>query len=102
MRRGDGIYRRRRTWWLDFVHNGERHVKRLGRNINRTVARELASVERAAILKAEAGIGGKKRKDISFEKASEEFLKWAAANKRPGTVQFYRYCLKALAVSFAG
>ena len=42
------------------------------------------------------------QKDISFEKAAEEFLKWAEANKRPGTVQFYQYCLKALNGPFAG
>jgi hypothetical protein len=30
---------------------------RLGKNISRTVAKELASVKRGAILKGEAGIG---------------------------------------------
>ena len=43
-RRGDGIYLRGKTWWLDFVHRGERHVLRIGSNINRTVAKEIASV----------------------------------------------------------
>jgi len=28
-RRGDGIYLRRNTWWLDFTHEGTRHVARL-------------------------------------------------------------------------
>ncbi len=65
-RRGDGLYQRGKTWWLDFTHDGRRHVARLGRNINRTVAGELASVQRAAILKGEAGIGGPKRKDIAL------------------------------------
>jgi hypothetical protein len=31
-------------------------------------------------LKQEAGIDGRKRKDISFDKAAEEFLRWAEAN----------------------
>ena len=66
-RRGDGIYLRGRTWWLDFRHNGTRHQERIGRGINKTVAREIAQVKRAAILKGEAGIG-KKRKDISFDR----------------------------------
>ena len=57
-RRGDGIYRRGPTWWLDFTHRGDRHVVRLGRGITKTVARELAAVQRAAILRGEAGIGG--------------------------------------------
>jgi len=76
-RRGDGLILRGKTWWLDFTHMGERHQSRLGKNVSRTVARELAAVERAKILKGEAGIGGKGRKDISFDKAVEEFIKWA-------------------------
>lgn len=101
-RKGDGIYVRGKTWWLDFVHFGNRHVVRLGKNISRTVARELASVERAKILKGEAGIGTRKRRDISFDKAKEEFLTWARANKKPGTAEFYGYCMQSLSRSFAG
>src|SRR5688572_2315919 len=82
-RRGDGLVLRGKTWGLDFSHQGQRHQVRLGRNISRTVARELAVVERAKALKQEAGIGGKKRKDVLFDKAAEEFLKWAEANHRP-------------------
>jgi hypothetical protein len=59
-RRGDAIHLRGRTWWLDFTHRSERHVLRLGRGITKTVARELASVQRGAILRGEAGIGGPK------------------------------------------
>lgn len=99
-RRGEGIYQRGRTWWLDFVHGGQRHQVRLGRNINRTVAGEIGSVKRAAILKGEAGIG-RKRKDIAFDKAAEEFLKWARANKRPATVQSYESCVSRLKRSFS-
>jgi integrase len=101
-RRGDGIYKRGRTWWLDFTDHGKRHVARLGANINRTVAKELASVERAAILRGEAGIGGPKRKDVTFEAARDEFLTWAEANKRPRTVTSYRQGLGQLAKVFGG
>jgi integrase len=100
-RRGDGIYLRGRTWWLDFVHDGQRHVARLGKGISRTVAGELARVKRGEILKGEAGIG-RKRKDIGFDDARKEFEKWAEANKRPRTVRTYRQCLEALAKSFTG
>jgi hypothetical protein len=33
-RRGDGLYQRGKTWWLDFTHKGRRHVVRLGRGIS--------------------------------------------------------------------
>src|SRR4029077_15417922 len=97
-RRGDGIYLRGRTWWLDFVHRGDRHVVRIGSNINRTVAKEIASVERAMSLPGETGIG-KKRKDISFEKAKGEFLAWAKTNLNARTLKSYAECLKRLSES---
>lgn len=37
-RRGDGIYPRSQTWWLDFTHGGKRPIARLEKGINRTVA----------------------------------------------------------------
>lgn len=100
-RRGDGIYLRGKTWWLDFRHDGVRYAVRLGKNVSKTVARELASVKRGQILKGEAGIG-RKRKDLPFEKAIEDFLAWAKANKRPRTHESYRYCLEELKKSFTG
>lgn len=57
-RRGDGVYLRNKTWYLDFTHQHKRHITRLGAHISRTAARELASVTRARILKGEAGVGG--------------------------------------------
>ncbi len=52
------------------------------------MAREIAQVKRAAILKGEAGIG-KKKKDISFAKAAELFLQWTEANRKPKTLKYY-------------
>src|SRR2546426_5284105 len=81
-RRSDGLVLRGKTWWLDFYDNGELHRERLGKNINRSVAGEIAAVKRAAILKGEAGIG-KKKKDLLYDDARNEFLKWVKANKKP-------------------
>lgn len=100
-RRGDAIYLRGKTWWLDFMHEGRRHCVRIGRQINRTVASEIATVKRAGILKGESGIG-RRRKDLLFEKAKDQFLKWAEANRRPNTVASYRQCLAELARTFGG
>ena len=55
-RKGDGLYLRgkgdkaTRVWWLDFRHHGTRHVAKIGKGISRSVARELASIKRAAFL----------------------------------------------------
>jgi len=102
MRTGDGIYQRKETWWLDFMHEGQRHIKRLGKGITLSVAKELASVERAAVLKGEAGIGGKKKKDMTFDKAAEAFLSWTQANRRLNTWRDYRLCITQLTKSFSG
>ena len=100
-RRGDALYLRGKTWWLDFRHNGTRHAVRLGKGISRSVAKELASVKRGAILKGEAGIG-KKRKDCSFEKAKAAYLVWMQTNTRPRTQRVYTQALDQLSKSFAG
>ena len=99
-RTGEGLYPRGKTWYLDFRHDGQRHVIRLGKSISRTVARELAQVKRAAILKGEAGIGGK-RKDILFKEARVKFEAWMETEKRPNTVRRYKQCLIQLARAFA-
>jgi integrase len=86
---------------LDTRINGRRYVVRLGKGITRSVAKELAQVKRAAILKGEAGIV-KPRRDLTFEEACKRFEAWAAANKKPRTVTSYRECLRRLAETFAG
>src|SRR5574340_1420828 len=100
-RKGDGLYQRGTVWYLDFRHEGERHTVRIGRNIKRHVAAEIAGVKRAEILKGAAGIG-RKRRDLSFERSREHFERWATANKKPRTVKSYKECLRRLAESFAG
>ena len=100
-RRHDGIYIRGKTWWLDFRHDGKRHIVRLGKGINKTVAHELAGIKRGDILKGEAGIT-QKRANLSFDKAAENFLTWVKANKRPKTITSYGYCIGQLKRSFGG
>lgn len=101
-RRGDGLYLRRRTWWLDFTHAGQRYHARLGKGITRTVAAEIAVLKRGQILRGETGIGPKRRQDLTFDKAREHFLTWVKANRRPKTHKSYSHCLASLATSFSG
>jgi integrase len=100
-RHGDGLYLRGQTWYLDCRINGARHVIKLGKNIKRTVAGELANVKRAAILKGEAGIG-KKRKDCTFDKATAAYVTWMTTNCRPRTQRVYMQALNQLSRSFTG
>ena len=43
-RRGDAIYRRGNTWWLDAHIGGQRYQTKLGKNITRSAAQELAQL----------------------------------------------------------
>jgi len=98
-RKGDGIFKRGNVWRLDAIINRRRWQVQLGKGINRTTAQEIATAKRAAILKGDVGIIVK-RKDVSFEKAAEEFLKWAEANKRPKTYTTYKSIVNRLKESF--
>ncbi len=100
-RRGTGLYKRGTVWYLDFRHNGRRHVIRIGRHINRTVATEIAQVKRAAIVRNEAGIRDQ-RKDLLFKDARAKFERWTEANKKPNTIVTYKECLRRLGESFNG
>jgi site-specific recombinase XerD len=53
------------------------------------VAAEIATTRRGEILKGNAGTL-KKKKDISFDKAAEEFLSWAKIEKRLKITKTYR------------
>ncbi len=99
-RRGDGIYLRGRTWRLDFRHDGRRYIVRLGRNINRTAAQDIASVKRAAILKGEVGIAAKAPANPPLDKAVSLYLD--TSTLKPLTRQRYQSSLRRLAGYFPG
>lgn len=99
-RRGDGIYERGdKNWWMDIWINGVRYQKHLGKGIPRRVALDLSRIQRAAILKGDAGIN-KKPKDLSFRDARAKFETWAEQEKRPTTMRGYRQCLDQLERAF--
>jgi len=100
-RKGDGLILRGKSWYLDCTINGQRHQRRLGKGISRSIAQELAQIQRAAILKGEVGIG-RKKKDLTFDDARKKFEAWADANKKPGTAKEYKDSLRRLAESFSG
>ena len=83
-RTGDGIYLRGNAWGLDFLHKGVRHQVSLGRNIKKSVAKELATIERGKSSAARPA-SGKKKKDILFDQAKVDFLTWVkrTSGRRP-------------------
>jgi hypothetical protein len=100
-RKGDGIFKRGKVWRLDCFINGRRHQGQLGKGITRSVALELATAHKAAILRGEAGILQKK-KDLTFEKASADFLSAKKGELRANTYRSYETCLNSLAEHLKG
>jgi integrase len=98
-RKGDGIYLRKNTWWLDAIINGRRYQMPLGKNIKRSAASEIATAKRAGILKAEVGIA-RKKKDMTFENAARMFLDWARTQRSVRTHGDYEVCMGKLRDSF--
>jgi len=101
-RKGDGIYQRGKIWYLDCRIKGQRYVMKLGTGFTRTVAAELANIEKTKMYQGEAGTLKKKQKDLTFEDAANAFLKHAAVERRPRTYLTYKECCGRLRVSFAG
>ncbi|MBI5315861.1 MAG: site-specific integrase [Nitrospirae bacterium] len=102
MRRGDGLILKGKSWYLEARIGGKRYQKRLGKGITRKIALELAQVVRGQILKGELGIGGKKKKDLSFSEARKRFEDWMHSDKKPNTIRSYAACLRALEKTFGG
>jgi integrase len=100
-RKGDGIYKRGKVWRLDCVIAGRRHQGQLGRGITRSVALELATAYRAAVLRGEVGILQKK-KDLLFENAVKDFLEAAKGRIRANTYRSYETSLESIAGAFKG
>lgn len=100
VRKGDGLVLKGKSWFLEARINGVRYQKKLGRGISRSVAAELAQVLRGSILKNEAGIGGRKKKDLSFTEARQKFEDWMASDRKANTIRSYAACLRVLAKTF--
>lgn len=100
-RHGDAIHQRGPSWFLDCVINGVHYHRKLGRGISRSVAAQNAKVIRGKIVQGDLGFA-KKAKDLAFDEARKRFEEWAVANKKPGTAQAYKECLRRLAESFSG
>ena len=81
-RRGDGLYQRGKTWWLDFTHEGARYVARLGKGITARwpASWRASSAPRSSRARpASAGRSGGPR----VRESDRGFMAWADANKRP-------------------
>ena len=99
-RRGDGLYQAKNgSWKLDCWIHGQRIRKSFGR-IAEKLARDLATAERAAMLRGQAGILPPTRRDVTFERAVREFRERHLPSLRETTRRAYGQELDRLAAHF--
>ncbi len=72
---GDSIYKRGRSWILDFQRRGRRHKVTLGPLPNRSAAREVAAKIRGEIIAQGHGIAARPAPSLSLEKAAKLLIK---------------------------
>ena len=99
---GDSIYKRGRSWVLDFRYKGERHKITLGALPNRSAAKEVAAKRRGEIIAQGHGIAARPAPSLPLEKAAKLLVEWARGDGRPKTARRYEIVLKPVLRYFAG
>lgn len=86
---GDGLYKRGRSWIVDFRYQGKRYKITIGPLPNRSAAREVAIKRRADIIKAQGHGIARPAPRLSLEKAKKLFVDWAKGDGRIKTARWY-------------
>lgn len=92
------IYKRGKTYWFEFVFQGER-VRKSSQTSNRRAAEQIEAAYKVKLAKGEVGLNVEKKKDIpTFRAAVEIFLNWSntTAKTQPSTKRRYETATKAL------
>ncbi len=100
-RRGDGLWLRGKTWMLDIRHQGQRYVMKIGHNINRSTAQEIAAIKRAEIFKGEVGLTNKPE-PLTFDEAAKLHLQRVRTDCKPRTITGAEKGIKKLTEEFGG
>lgn len=98
---GDGLYKRGRSWVLDFRYKSVRYKITLGPLPNRSVAREIATKRRGDVITQGHGLA-RPAPNLSLEKAAKLLIDWAEGEGRDKTARRYEIFLKPVLRFFAG
>jgi integrase len=77
------MYKRRDSWYSDFVYQGQRYVKSWG-PVSKTVAKEKDRKLRTEVAE---GKFQRRGENPPFPKLMDRYLEWSQVNKRPGSYQ---------------
>jgi len=93
-----GVYRRGKSWYLDFYYEGKRYTERAGK-VAKSVAEEKLDIRRSEVIR---GQWKPKVVKISFDKFEEQYLEFSKATKKPGTAKRDAVSLGPLHSFFGG
>jgi len=93
------IYLRKKSWYYDFVHKGQRYTGSFGA-VSRTVAKEELARKKAEVVEGRLN-PAKARKSPRFDTFAEEYMEWAKTNRKPETYRRLGFTVPRL-VSFFG
>jgi hypothetical protein len=93
------IYLRKKSWYYDFVHKGQRYTGSFG-PVSRTVAKEELARKRAEVVEGRLN-PAKARKSPRFDTFAAEYLDWMKANRKPLTVARVGQTLERLKAFFS-
>lgn len=89
------VYKRGKTYWFEFVYNGER-VRKTTHLKNLRKAEEYERGYRTALVKGEIGLHIEKKTVPTFKDSMEDFLKWVEFERKPNTYIRHRSSSKIL------
>jgi len=89
------VYKRGKTYWFEFVFQGER-IRKSTHLSNLRKAEEYERGYRTALVKGEIGLHVEKKNVPTFKDAITDFLKWVEFERKPNTYIRYQSASKAL------
>ncbi|NPU86384.1 MAG: tyrosine-type recombinase/integrase [Syntrophaceae bacterium] len=93
-----GVYKRGKSWYVDFVYDGQRYKESVG-PVNKTIAKEKLTLIREQVIR---GKYKPKPLKVPFDKFSEQYLKFSKDNKKPSSSLRDESSMKHLSRYFSG
>ena len=92
------IYLRKKSWYYDFVHKGQRYTGSFGA-VSRTVAKEEEHRKKTEVLEHRLN-PAKARTSPRFDTFAQDYLEWVKANRKPLTYKRIACAVSSLSAAF--
>ena len=94
------LYLRKKSWYYDFVHKGQRYVGSFG-PVSKTLAKEAHARKKAEVIEGRL-LPHRAQKSPRCDVFAEDYLAWVQANKKPLTYRRASVILRRHVIPFFG